>query len=179
MTKREIIDKICILEQLINNIDLNEMNNDNRKKYFDYRRQISSLMRELKFIDGPTYVGEEIDLYLNEDKSKNDNYYIITLHNTKEEIGELRVSLNEDDIYLGNIGYYINPFYRGHNYTLKSLNLIRKSLIEMGKKSLIITTYPENIASKKIIENFGGKIQENSLDWDVYNVDLNNNSKSK
>ena len=173
MTKEEIIDKIDELEQKIDNIEISE-GEDTRKLYFKYRKEILLLRNELKFIDGPTFVGEEIDLYLNKDKSEYDNYYVymITLHNSKEEIGELRVSLT-DHIFFGNIGYHINSSFRGHNYALKSLNLIRDSLIEMGKTSLTITTYPENIASKKTIENFGGKKQQNSLEWDTYIVDLN------
>lgn len=176
MKKEEIIDKIDELEQKIGNIDLFE---NEKELYFNYRKQILFLKNELKFIDGPTYAGEEIDLYLNKDKSIGDCYtYIITLHNSKNYIGELRVNL-ENHIYFGNIGYHIDPPYRGHNYALKSLKLIRESLIEMGKTSITITTYPENIASKKVIENFGGQKQENSLEWDTYVVDLKNNVKNK
>lgn len=175
MKKEEIMNEIYELEKKMDNINFEE----ERELYFKYRKQILLLRNELKFIDGPTHVGEEIDLYLNK-KESYDNYYIyiITLHNSTVEIGQLRVSLT-NHIYFGNIGYHIDAPYRGHNYALKSLKLIRNSLIEMGRTSLTITTYPENIASKKTIENFGGKKQQNSLEWDTYVVDLNNNNKSK
>ncbi|MBR2684823.1 MAG: GNAT family N-acetyltransferase [Erysipelotrichaceae bacterium] len=66
---------------------------------------------------------------------------------------DLRVGENEFLYYLGHIGYRINEEYRGHHYAAQAVELVLPFARKQKMKHLIITCNPDNIASKKTIEN--------------------------
>ena len=81
--------------------------------------------------------------------------------------------------FYANIGYSILPNYRGNHYALKTLELVRSNLLEKGFSQIKITAYPDNIASIKTIEAFGGqrvKPEEGEF-WNTYEVDLTQHKK--
>lgn len=158
---------------------------DTVQRIMNINHQIDLLRFEYPYADGPTYQGEEIDLYLNEEEQESSElegkYYTITLHGTTKRIGRLRLSLELDKIipFYANIGYSILPKYRGNHYALKTLELVRQDLLEKGFSQIKITAYPDNIASIKTIEAFGGQRvkPEEGESWNTYEVDLTQHKK--
>lgn len=70
------------------------------------------------------------------------------------QMGEiaLRVGYNERIFYGGNIGYGVNPEYRGHHYAAKACIILKNLARKHGMDKLIITCNPDNIASRKTCE---------------------------
>lgn len=108
--------------------------------------------------------GEEIDLVLirilKENKMINRTktyFYDIVLHSTNTVIGQidLRLGMNDDLYYYGNIGYGIDSLYRGNRYAYKACVLLLQVAREERMKKLIITCNPDNIASYKTCEALG------------------------
>lgn len=103
--------------------------------------------------------GDIVDLLLSyklKGNGKNNNvsyaYYDILLHNTKIKVGkcDLRVGMNDELYYAGNIGYHIYEDFRGNNFAYYACLL----LFEIAKKDykmneIVITCSPDNIPSFK------------------------------
>lgn len=70
---------------------------------------------------------------------------------------DLRIGHNEKTYIGGNIGYGIEPNYRGHRYAAKACKLLFRQAKKHGMDYLIITCDPENVASAKTCELAGGK----------------------
>ena len=150
--------------------------------YQDVNRlnEISQTLEELNTailsLEGPTSSNQEIDLYLNKEESNDEvEYYHITPHDSFEKIGYVRVTLKNFNPKLGNIGYGIEEEYRGNHYALQALELLRKSILNHGLNSVIITTYPNNYASIRTIEQFGGSIVSEAnqdCEYNTYEVVL-------
>ncbi len=90
-------------------------------------------------------------------------YYDILRHSDKEKVGttDLRLSIEGDMYYYGNIGYNILPSYRGNYYAYyacRLLFLIAKKEFDMNE--LIITCSPENKASYKTLKKLNGELIE-------------------
>jgi len=75
-----------------------------------------------------------------------------------EEIGfcDLRVGQNINTFYGGNIGYSIAPEYRRKGYATRAVKLILELAGRHEMKYVLITTTPENLASRRVIEKAGG-----------------------
>jgi len=76
---------------------------------------------------------------------------------------QLRIGHSETLYYSGNIGYCIEPPYRGHHYAGKACRL----LLELARRHrlgyLIITCNPDNYASQKTCEFLGAELLETSV----------------
>jgi predicted acetyltransferase len=97
-------------------------------------------------------------------------YYEICLHRQRMKIGEcdLRIGMNDELYYAGNIGYRIFDGWRGHHYAYEAcLLLFRIAKEKYHMNTLIITCSPENTASKKTLERLGGTLVEtvNVPEW--------------
>ena len=95
------------------------------------------------------YVGSEI--------------YGIYLHRQHSKIGEcdIRLGMNEELYYAGNIGYRIYEKYRGHGYAYFAAEMLMDYARDRhGMKELILTCSPDNIPSKKTLEKLGGELIE-------------------
>ncbi len=73
---------------------------------------------------------------------------------------DLRMGHSEALYEQGNIGYAIDPIYRGNNYAEKACYILFKLAKRLGMSYLIVTCDCENIPSRKTIENAGGKLLE-------------------
>ena len=73
---------------------------------------------------------------------------------------DLRIGHNENVYYGGNIGYRVEPEYRGHHYSAKACRLLFELAKMHGLDYVIITTTPDNAASKAIIEGLGATFVE-------------------
>ena len=80
--------------------------------------------------------------------------YFIYLKQTNEYIGycDLRLGNNRELYYYGNIGYRIEPEYRGNHYARRAAVLLLNLARNFGLSELIVTCNPENEASRKTIE---------------------------
>jgi RimJ/RimL family protein N-acetyltransferase len=68
----------------------------------------------------------------------------------------LRVGHTRDiELYLGNIGYNVQPFARGNHYAERACRLIRPLALAHGIRPLWITCNPDNIPSRRTCERLG------------------------
>ena len=81
----------------------------------------------------------------------------ITLHNEKEEIGQISYRDGESRAvyYYGHIGYHIDPPYRGQHFAYRACRLIEREIRLSGKTSVVITCDPDNEPSRKTCERLG------------------------
>ena len=122
------------------------------------------------FRNRKVYEGPVVDLkerYRVSEKTAYDGvpavYYDILRHSDKEKVGttDLRLTVEGDMYYYGNIGYNILPAHRGNHYAYyacRLLFLIAKK--EFGMNELIITCSPENTASYKTLKKLNGEMLE-------------------
>ncbi len=70
---------------------------------------------------------------------------------------DLRIGLTERlRAYGGNVGYYVDPAFRGHRYASRSVRLLFALARAHGMEELWITCAPENVASRRTCELAGG-----------------------
>lgn len=88
--------------------------------------------------------------------------YGIYLHDSLQRVGycDLRAGSNDELYYAGNIGYRINPHYRGHHYAYEACLILFDIAEEKGMEEVIITCSPENTASRRTLEKLGGTFLE-------------------
>ena len=86
--------------------------------------------------------------------------YRITLHGSEVPIGgiNLRVGSGPSFLTSGHIGYGVDEPHRGHHYAARACLLIGQVALLHGLTPLLITTAPENIASRRTCERIGGKL---------------------
>lgn len=77
-------------------------------------------------------------------------------------IGEcdLRIGHNERLYIGGNVGYAVDPPYRGHHYAARAVELLKLLARRHDMGYLIITCQPDNPASAKTILRAGGRFIE-------------------
>ena len=117
------------------------------------------------------YEGDPVDLKQEFTRSANafNNYvpsviYGIYEHSTDQKVGEcdLRLGMNEELYYAGQIGYRVYEAYRGHGYAYYAcLILFAIAHEEYGMDELLLTCSPDNTPSKKTLEKLGGVLKEN------------------
>jgi len=87
--------------------------------------------------------------------------YLFRLQTTSgEQIGRirLRVGWNDDIIkYAGQIGYAVEPAFRGRRYAERACRLILPLARRHGLDHLWITCQPDNIASRRTLERLGAE----------------------
>jgi tagatose 1,6-diphosphate aldolase len=68
----------------------------------------------------------------------------------------LRIGWNENVIrYAGQVGYAVEPQFRGHRYAERACRLILPLARRHGLESLWITCQPDNLASRRTLERLG------------------------
>ncbi|MBQ7307865.1 MAG: GNAT family N-acetyltransferase [Clostridia bacterium] len=88
------------------------------------------------------------------------------LVDNQELIGQIaiRTRLNEDLLlHGGHIGYGIRPKFNGKGYGTKMLALALKEAQKIGLEKVLVTCVDENIASARVIEKNGGKLENKIL----------------
>jgi len=87
--------------------------------------------------------------------------YGIELHGQRIGDCDLRLGMNEELYYAGNIGYNIQKEYRGHGYAYEACRILfRLARTKYHMEELIITCSPDNLASKKTLQKLGGQLLE-------------------
>ena len=88
-------------------------------------------------------------------------YFSIYTADGKKKVGEcdLRLGMDDELYYAGNIGYRIYEPYRGHHYAYDACCLLLPVARDRyGMKELIVTCSPENTASRKTLERLNGTL---------------------
>lgn len=67
----------------------------------------------------------------------------------------LRIGESPELYYLGHIGYRVYNEFRGHGYAAHAVRLLFPLMREHGLRSVVITTNPENAASRATCRNLG------------------------
>lgn len=110
------------------------------------------------FSDG---VIDLVELYLwppDDDMGFGDNFdFMICPHGQRREAGRISLRLGESPCiyYFGHIGYHVDPPFRGNHYALRACRLLTPLIRHYGKQSVVITTDPDNIPSRKTCERLG------------------------
>ena len=111
------------------------------------------------------------EIYLKLDKVQSENLkkgYVPSYHfkifrvlgNKELGICDLRIGHNKNTFYGGNIGYFIDEKYRGHNYAGKASLLLFKLALKHNMDYLLVTCSTQNIASIKTIQYIGGEFTD-------------------
>ena len=87
--------------------------------------------------------------------------YIIAPHGVSSEAGRISLRLGESPCvyYFGHIGYHVDPLYRGKRFAQRACALLKPLMLERGKKSVVITTDPDNIPSRRTCEGLGCEME--------------------
>ena len=94
--------------------------------------------------------------------------------NSGEYVGRirLRVGWNEETIrYAGQVGYAVEPGFRGHHYAERASRLILPLARRHGLRELWITCQPDNLASRRTLERLGAEFVETVDVPDAYPLD--------
>lgn len=150
------------------------------QKISETYEEISKIRGEIHLIDkDPVASNEIIDIYLEEGSiEKGYGYFAIFLHGTSTKIGHVRLN-NKPDNQFGNIGYGLDEEYRGHRFMLQSLEILKETMLKMKIIKPILTVEPNNKASVRTIQNFGGVLISKNSYYDTYEVDLESDEISK
>ena len=83
--------------------------------------------------------------------------YIILPHGIRQEAGRISLRLGESPCvyYFGHIGYHVDLPYRGRHYARRACALLRPVIEAAGKSSVVITTDPDNLPSRRTCEGLG------------------------
>jgi predicted acetyltransferase len=84
----------------------------------------------------------------------------------------LRIGWNEQTIrYAGQVGYAVEPRFRGHHYAERACRLILPLAGRHGRSELWITCQPDNLASRRTLERLGAELVEIVSVPDSYPLD--------
>ena len=122
----------------------------------------------MRFFDTSFLKSDEVTLRLektvegNEARNWLPAYHFAICNPAGEKMGacDLRIGHNESVYYGGNIGYRVEPPYRGHHYAGKACLLLFDLACRHGLDWLIITCNPDNWPSRKTCEWLGGTLRE-------------------
>ena len=122
----------------------------------------------MQFLDTAFLKNDEITLRLEKTVDGDDargwlpayHFAICNLAGEKMGTCDLRIGHNENVYYGGNIGYRIEPAYRGRHYAGKACLLLFGLARKHGLDWLIITCDPDNRPSRKTCEWLGGALLE-------------------
>lgn len=119
------------------------------------------LFRKPKITDGEIDLVESYKI----DGCKENNYipsicYDIRLHSKHVNVGrcDLRLGMDQELYYAGNIGYNVAVTYRGNKYAYKACKLLLKIAKEQYlMDEVLITCNPDNIPSRKTCDYLDGE----------------------
>ena len=102
----------------------------------------------------------EIDLTIPSYVKEPYKFFDIFLHDTNIFIGYIWYDdLDDKEIvsYFGNVGYEIKKEYRGNNYALKALKMLKKIMVEKNIELMIFNIEKSNIYSKNVAKKLGAR----------------------
>lgn len=166
-------------------IDYYDSNFENRER--EIRQKIRQTFQEMDIVHDKIRLfgnrlvacNEILDVYLDYGSVKKGyGNFEIYLHGTPNRIGYVRLIREPNNPY-GNVAYVLDEEYRGHRFALQSLELLKDTMLKLKIVKPIITVEPDNIASVRTIQNFGGVLTQNHGWYDTYEVDLTKEESPK
>jgi hypothetical protein len=105
-------------------------------------------LRLIRYQPGSDYVGYLPSYF----------FAIIKASNPYIEVGrcDLRVGEAPEIAYAGHIGYRVHLPYRGHHYAKRASRLLLGFAHEIGINEILITCDPDNIPSRRTLEDLNG-----------------------
>ena len=87
--------------------------------------------------------------------------FVIAPRGRRFEAGRISLRMGESPCvyYFGHIGYHIDPKWRGHGWAERACRLIVPEFLQAGKRSVVITCDPDNLASRKTCEHLGAELE--------------------
>lgn len=119
----------------------------------DLRKQYKEVKRRIYFLSSPVGNNEIVDL-----RTTDERQYEIFLHGESTLIGSVDYRGYHTSDYLGDVGGYIKEEFRGHHYLYEALCVLGEILGEKGIDDFWVSTYRDNVASRKSIERYGGTL---------------------
>ena len=116
------------------------------------KKQIYEIDKAIILKSKPDASNEKIDLKKNIHKPSKFGEYYIFLHNTNTIVGVIDFQSEES------IGGIIYEEYRGNHYLYEALNLLGEILYKNGIEYIYPIILKDNIASRKSVERYGGKL---------------------
>ncbi len=117
------------------------------------------------FLDPGTLADESIALRVTELQRANPPYgivpsYTFAIHRRRGDLRVGQISLRLSDaerflLYYGQIGYGVDAMHRGHGYASRAVRLLVPLARRHAFPELWITCGPENVASRRTLENAG------------------------
>ena len=90
-------------------------------------------------------------------------YFGMFLDGVEEMVGEIELRLRDDRdtlLYLGQVGYSVEPEYQGQRLAARSLKLLMPLAKRHQLRELWITCNPDNLASQRTCERAGAVLEE-------------------
>ena len=122
------------------------------------------------FVDPGKLVDDELELVLirkffgNSGSGDLPTYRFKMVHTgDDEEIGRIDLRAGNTErvlLYLGHIGYRVDPKYRGKHYAARSTSLLLPLARQHGLRTLWITSNPDNAPSRRTCEMLGAELVE-------------------
>lgn len=91
-----------------------------------------------------------------------ENYdFMISPHGRRREAGRISLRVGESPCvyYFGHIGYHVDPPYRGQHFARRACALLVPLMLREGKRSVVITTDPDNVPSRRTCEGLGCELE--------------------
>ena len=134
------------------------------RKYKKLKKELNILSKKMHEIEKwimlkkePIAFSNKIDL--RKSSKELEGRYLIFLHNTDIDIGEIKY--NGYHQLFGDMSYFIyKEEYRGHGYAYEALRLLGDLLQKNGINDFWLTVQKNNIPSLKTIEKYGGYVIE-------------------
>ena len=168
-----------LLRQIVkeDDVEILALRSDDRVMQFIGRPKMSSLEEARTWI-------EKFDTALSQSEGIT---WAITLKTDKKLVGTIGFWRLEKEHYRGEIGYLLNPELQGKGYMNEAFGpVLNYGFEKMKLHSIEANVYPENTASRKILEKNGfvqeGYFKENYFhdgkftDTAVYSLLMNNNT---
>ena len=155
--------KLDQISEDLDDLDYEEDENEYNKildMQDNIEKQIYEIDNAIILKSKPDASNEKIDLKKNIHKPSKFGEYYIFLHNTNNIVGVIDFQSEES------IGGIIYEEYRGNHYLYEALNLLGEILYKNGIEYIYPIILKDNIASRKSVERYGGKlikILENDL----------------
>lgn len=122
------------------------------------------------FLDPGVLADDVITLRVAELHAANPPYgivasYAFAMHRTRDDLRVGQISLRLSDaerflLYYGQIGYGVDVMHRGHGYASRAVQLLLPFARRHAFPELWITCGPENLASRRTLENAGFRFVE-------------------
>ena len=147
--------KLDQISEDLDDLDYEEDENEYNKildMQDNIEKQIYEIDNAIILKSKPDASNEKIDLKKNIHKPSKFGEYYIFLHNTNNIVGVIDFQSEES------IGGIIYEEYRGNHYLYEALNLLGEILYKNGIEYIYPIILKDNIASRKSVERYGGKL---------------------